>query len=138
MTLHPESSFVDGVLELVADIPPGRVMTYGDVAAVFGSRGARLVGQIMARYGADVPWWRVIRAGGHPPIGHEARALVHYRDEGTPLTGSTGPAGYRVDFAAARWSPGQDRSAPHGSPPPSPTTSVRSSRTPRHADSPFL
>ncbi|GAA3859563.1 hypothetical protein GCM10022381_00330 [Leifsonia kafniensis] len=110
MTLTPESSFVDGVLELVRDIPPGRVMTYGGVAAVFGSRGARLVGQIMARYGADVPWWRVIRAGGHPPIGHEARALTHYRDEGTPLTVSSGPAGYRIDFVVARWSPGQDRS----------------------------
>jgi alkylated DNA nucleotide flippase Atl1 len=109
MPLTPESSFVDGVLELVEDIPPGRVMTYGDIAAVFGSRGARLVGQIMARYGADVPWWRVIRAGGHPPIGHEEPALVHYRAEGTPVTPSSGAAGYRIDFAAARWSPGQDR-----------------------------
>lgn len=114
MTLPPESSFVDAVLELVADIPPGRVMSYGDIAAVFGSRGARLVGQIMARYGTDVPWWRVIRAGGHPPIGHESRALSHYRAEGTPLRETTGAAGYRIDFATARWSPGQDRSVPPG------------------------
>ena len=111
MALPPDSPFVAGVLDLVEDIPPGRVMTYGAIAAVFGSRGARLVGQIMARYGADVPWWRVIRAGGHPPIGHEARALTHYRDEGTPLTVSTTPAGYRIDVAAAGWSPGLDRAA---------------------------
>ena len=106
--LTPDSPFVARVLDLVEDIPPGRVMTYGEIAAVCGSRGARMVGQIMARYGTDVPWWRVIRAGGHPPIGHEVRALIHYREEGTPLTLSTGAAGYRID-AAARWSPGQDR-----------------------------
>jgi len=107
---HTPDTFVTRVLDLVDDIPPGRVMTYGGIAAVFGSRGARLVGQIMARYGADVPWWRVIRAGGHPPIGHEERALAHYRDEGTPLTVATGPAGYRIDLSAAGWSPGRGRS----------------------------
>lgn len=105
----PDTSFVARVLELVEDIPPGRVMTYGGVAAVLGSRGARLVGQIMARYGADVPWWRVIRSGGHPPTGHEERALAHYRDEGTPLTPSSGVAGYRITLAAAEWAPGRDR-----------------------------
>ena len=35
--------FTDRVLEVVAEIPSGRVMTYGDVAAVFGRRGARAV-----------------------------------------------------------------------------------------------
>ncbi|RXZ45755.1 MGMT family protein, partial [Agromyces binzhouensis] len=55
--------FVDAVLAVVSDIPPGTVMTYGDVAATLGSRGARAVGQVMARYGGDVPWWRVVRAG---------------------------------------------------------------------------
>lgn len=108
MRMAPEGSFVTDVLELVSEIPPGRVMTYGSVAAAFGSRGARLVGQIMARYGADVPWWRVIRAGGHPPIGHERRALEHYQLESTPVLPSTGEAGYRIDWAKARWSPGDD------------------------------
>jgi len=106
MRLAPESDFVTHVLGIVDSIPAGRVMTYGDVAAVLGSRGARVVGQIMAHYGADVPWWRVIRAGGHPPALHEARALPHYREEGTPLVlVSTAEAGYRVDYSAARWSP---------------------------------
>ena len=98
-----EPAFVSHVLGIVESIPPGRVMTYGDVAAVLGSRGARRVGQIMAHYGTGLPWWRVIRAGGHPPIGHEQRALLHYTSEGTQL--KTGPHGYRVDYAAARWSP---------------------------------
>nr|WP_235480457.1 MGMT family protein [Leifsonia sp. Leaf264] len=94
--------FVAAVLDIVDSIPPGHVMTYGDVAATLGSRGARVVGQVMARYGSDAPWWRVIRASGHPPIDHEERALVHYRAEGTPLV--TTDAGYRV-AASARWRP---------------------------------
>ena len=102
------------MLGVVESIPPGRVMTYGGVAAQLGSRASRAVGQVMARYGSDVAWWRVIRAGGHPPIGHEAQALPHYRAESTPLLWSTitttttttkTEAAYRVDYAAARWSP---------------------------------
>ena len=94
-------SFVERVLEVVDSIPPGRVMTYGDVAAVLGSRAARMVGQIMAYYGGTVPWWRVVRASGHPPANHEHIALQHYRAEGTPLLG-VGPARSRVDLRAAR------------------------------------
>jgi alkylated DNA nucleotide flippase Atl1 len=97
---QPARDLVGDVLDVVAAIPPGRVMTYGDVAAALGSRAARAVGSVMARYGHEVPWWRVVRAGGHPPTGHERRALEHYRLEGTPLRWS-GDA-FRVDLAAAR------------------------------------
>lgn len=111
---EPSESFVEAVLEVVADIPSGRVMTYGGVAAVLGSRGARVVGQVMARYGDEVPWWRVVRASGHPPLCHEGRALEHYLHEGTPLKGMDAErasredavAHYRVDLENARWSPG--------------------------------
>lgn len=97
--------FVDAVLAVVDDIPPGCVATYGDIAAMLGSRGARAVGQVMARYGADVPWWRVIRAGGRPPAGHAERARTQYELEGTPLRPSSDDDGYRIDLAAARWRP---------------------------------
>jgi len=104
--LSPESPFVAAVLDVVDAIPAGHVMTYGDVAATLGSRAARVVGQTMAQFGADAPWWRVIRAGGHPPIGHESRALVHYRAEKTPLLlGDSPETGYRVDLNRARWRP---------------------------------
>ncbi|WP_198418616.1 MGMT family protein [Cryobacterium lactosi] len=106
MRLSPESPFVAAVLDIVDAIPPGRVMTYGDVAATLGSRAARVVGQTMAQFGADAPWWRVIRAGGLPPIGHETRALAHYRAEKTPLLlGADPETGYRVDLSRARWRP---------------------------------
>jgi alkylated DNA nucleotide flippase Atl1 len=100
-----DDSFVKRVLEVVESIPPAHVMTYGDIAATLGSRAARVVGQVMAYYGADVPWWRVIRASGHPPSGHEQSALAHYRAESTPLLDSDAGAGYRVNLRVARWRP---------------------------------
>jgi alkylated DNA nucleotide flippase Atl1 len=99
----PADDFVSRVLEVVESIPEGRVMTYGDIAATLGSRASRAVGSVMARYGSDVAWWRVIRASGHPPIDHESRALEHYRAENTPMRWANGV--FRVDLAAARHVP---------------------------------
>ncbi|MGR0221031.1 MGMT family protein [Agromyces sp. ZXT2-6] len=100
---RPGDGFVEAVLAVVDDIPPGRVMTYGDVAAVLGSRGARAVGQVMARYGHSVPWWRVVRAGGRPPAGHAESARPHYDAEGVPLRPAADDDGYRIDLATCRW-----------------------------------
>jgi alkylated DNA nucleotide flippase Atl1 len=97
--------FTDRVLELVEAIPPGRVMTYGDVAWTFGRPGARAVGMVMRYHGSSVPWWRVLRAGGHPPTGHDVEARAHYETEGTPLLPADTPAGYRVDLTRAAWDP---------------------------------
>jgi alkylated DNA nucleotide flippase Atl1 len=98
----PAPDFVSRVLEVVASIPPGRAMAYGDVAAAVGTRAARAVGTVMSHYGSDVPWWRVVRASGHPALG--TRALEHLRAEGTPLKQSRDGA-YRVDLAVARHAP---------------------------------
>lgn len=99
----PVADFGLAVRQVVLAIPPGRVMTYGDVAAVLGSRASRAVGKVMAHEGADLPWWRVVRAGGLPPVRHEAAALQHYRAEGTPLV--QGTTAWRLDLRSARWSP---------------------------------
>ena len=48
------SEFADDVLDVVDQIPPGMVMTYGDIAELLGRGGARGVGSVMARYGSDV------------------------------------------------------------------------------------
>jgi alkylated DNA nucleotide flippase Atl1 len=101
---EPNEDFVSRVLAVVEEIPAGRAMSYGDVAAAIGSRAARGVGQVMAYYGSDVPWWRVVRASGHPALNHESRALEYYRAESTPLRWSASGV-FRVDLAAARWSP---------------------------------
>ncbi|UWD78893.1 MGMT family protein [Curtobacterium flaccumfaciens] len=102
--------FGAAVAEVVRMIPPGHVMTYGDVAAALGSRASRAVGKVMAHEGANLPWWRVVRAGGHPPVHHEARALEHYRVEGTPLV--QGTSTWRLDMRRARWSPATDADDP--------------------------
>lgn len=96
----PGEDFVSRVLEVVEAIPPGKVMSYGDVAAVLGSRAARAVGTVMARYGNEVPWWRVVRSDGRPALGHEDRALAHFEAEGTPLQLTA--SGYRVRMRVAR------------------------------------
>lgn len=103
MRAAPSAEFTEAVLDVVASIPAGSVMTYGDVAAVLGSRAARAVGNVMSWYGSDVPWWRVIRASGHPAAGHEDRALEHFRAEKTPLV--TTDDGYRVNLRLARHHP---------------------------------
>ncbi|MBI4940847.1 MAG: MGMT family protein [Actinobacteria bacterium] len=93
------SAFAEAVLDVGELVPPGRVMTYGDVAEYLGRGGPRAVGTVMARYGGAVPWWRVLRADGSPPQGHEAQALRHYRRERTPLRAG----GEKVDLSRARW-----------------------------------
>jgi alkylated DNA nucleotide flippase Atl1 len=100
----PDEDFVSRVLSVVEGIPEGRVMTYGSVAAAIGSRAARGVGQVMAYYGGDVPWWRVVRASGHPAPDHESRALEYFRAESTPLRWSASGV-FRVDLSAALWAP---------------------------------
>ena len=99
-------AFADAVRELVASIPPGRVMAYGEVAAVLGSRAARRVGRIMATDSEGLPWWRVVRASGLPPAGLHDRALPHYEEEGTPLTPAAPGADAPFRIARrARWMP---------------------------------
>ena len=102
--------FGAAVAEVVRTIPSGHVMTYGDVAAALGSRASRAVGKVMAHEGRTLPWWRVVRAGGLPPVHHEARALEMYRAEGTPLV--QGSTVWRVDMRRARWSPATDAGDP--------------------------
>jgi alkylated DNA nucleotide flippase Atl1 len=98
-----EDAFAEAVLDLVAQIPPGLVMSYGGIAAELGSRASRQVGKVMAHSGHGVPWWRVVHADGRPADGHEAEALEHYRAEGTPLRYRS--ADYRIAMRDAVWHP---------------------------------
>jgi alkylated DNA nucleotide flippase Atl1 len=92
-------AFAADVLDVVEAIPPGRVLTYGDVAEYLGEGGPRSVARVMSRYGSAVPWWRVLRADGTPAPPIARAALERYRAEGTPMR----PGGRRVDMARARW-----------------------------------
>jgi len=96
------TDFADRVLDVVDTIPPGRVMSYGDIAEYLGQGGPRQVGRVMALWGGGVAWWRVIHADGSFLAGHEREALARYRQEGTPLR-HTGDGQFRVDMRQARW-----------------------------------
>ncbi len=103
-------AYAERVLDVAELIPPGRVMTYGDVAEWLEEGGPRQVGRVMALYGGAAPWWRVVRADGVLLPGHEQRALGHYRDEGTPLKEAGRAAeGHlpRIDMRRARWDGGE-------------------------------
>ena len=64
--LTKPSTFTARVLTLVRRIPPGRVATYGDIAAAAGhARAARAVGNIMSGCSVrGVPCHRVVAAAG--------------------------------------------------------------------------
>ena len=68
---------------VILAIPPGEVMTYGEVAAEAGFPGAaRAVGGLLAKSGNDLPWWRVVAANGRLVPGHEAEHARRLRAEG--------------------------------------------------------
>ncbi|HYN67553.1 MAG TPA: MGMT family protein [Ornithinibacter sp.] len=92
--------YAESILDLVARVPSGRVVTYGDVAGLAGG-SALSVGNVMSRFGSGVPWWRVIRAGGLLPPGHEVEAARRLSEEGVPFRV---PA-ERVDLERCRWRP---------------------------------
>lgn len=60
-----EAKFKDEVYKLVGEIPAGKVMTYGQIAALCGKpNAARIVGQV-AHFGpTDLPWQRVVKKSG--------------------------------------------------------------------------
>jgi methylated-DNA-protein-cysteine methyltransferase-like protein len=99
-----DPSFREKVYAIVAQIPRGRVMTYGDIAALAGqAHAARIVGGI-AHFGpTDLPWQRVVNRFGDMASGYYGGKIGQQRDlenEGVPIEN------FRiVDFKERRWLP---------------------------------
>jgi methylated-DNA-protein-cysteine methyltransferase-like protein len=94
---------------VVERIPPGKVATYGLVAALAGRpRNARQVGYALAALpdGSDVPWQRVVNAAGRVSLrgagdlGHSGFQRHLLEEEGV-VFGLDG----RIDFARYLWRP---------------------------------
>lgn len=97
------------IYAVIRRIPPGRVATYGQIAALAGLPGrARLVGASLRDLpeGAPVPWQRVINAQGTVSTrpgglgvaeGYQRHLL---EEEGVELNESG-----RIDFERFRWDP---------------------------------
>lgn len=74
------------IWQAVSAIPPGRVATYGEVAAAAGlPNGARRVGRVLSRLppGTTLPWHRVINAQGRVSL---PAGSAGYREQVARLT----------------------------------------------------
>lgn len=103
---RPET-FRERVYAVVLRIPRGRVLTYGDVAALAGRpRAAREVGWIAHQGPAQLPWQRVVNRYGELASGYEGGREGHRRAlerEGVRVC----PDG-KVDLSRYRWTPQGD------------------------------
>ncbi len=100
-----DEQFKERVYALVAQIPQGHFMTYGQLAALCGEpRAAWEVGQIAHSGPTDLPWQRVVNkqgglAVGWPNGGQEAHRAV-LEAEGVEVGDD-----YKVDIARLQWWP---------------------------------
>ncbi|MFS2122590.1 MGMT family protein [Pseudomonas sp. Pseusp97] len=98
----------EAIFLVIAQVPEGCVITYGDVARLAGlGRSARLVGRILGQLpeGTRLPWHRVIASGGRISLplgtvsGNEQRARL--RAEGVRIHND------RVDIRRHGWPSGE-------------------------------
>ena len=85
----PDRNWARNVWQVVCDIPPGHVLTYGEVARLAGkSRWARRVSRAMRRAprGVELPWHRVVNAQGKISLPPDSRGFAEQKrrleDEG--------------------------------------------------------
>jgi methylated-DNA-protein-cysteine methyltransferase-like protein len=99
------SQFAKDVYALVELIPPGRVMSYGQVAALCGSpRSARIVGQVAHWGPPELPWQRVVNRQGRLAAGYTTGGREAQRRD-LEAEGVEVSPDYTVDVAALLWWP---------------------------------
>jgi methylated-DNA-protein-cysteine methyltransferase-like protein len=102
-----DADFKERVYAMVADIPKGRVMTYGQLAALAGAAWAAWeVGQIAHTGPTDLPWQRVVNKQGGLAAGWPGGG----RDTHKALLEADGVAvadDYIVDVKNLIWNPNQ-------------------------------
>lgn len=100
---RPKSSFRDEVYQIVAQIPKGRVMTYGQIAALCGRpRAARIVGGVAHFGDVSLPWQRVVKKDGSLAEGYPGGVSGHQKaleEEGIKFDD------HRLDTGVYLWRP---------------------------------
>lgn len=106
MPSRVDKQFQERVCSIVKNIPKGKVMTYGQIAALCGAAWAAWeVGQIAHRGPSDLPWQRVVSKSGGLAAGYPGGKLGHRKaleSEGVYVNES-----YEVDIKEILWIPGK-------------------------------
>jgi methylated-DNA-protein-cysteine methyltransferase-like protein len=99
-----DTEFKDRVYNIVAQIPEGRVATYGQVAAMAGAAWAAWeVGQIAHTGPTDLPWQRVVNKSGGLAKGYPGGMEGHKKvleAEGIEVNEE-----YKVNIGELLWQP---------------------------------
>lgn len=102
--MNPEANFAKRVNHIVAQIPRGRVMTYGQIAAICGNaRAARIVGGIAHFGNPNLPWQRVVNKSGGLASGYPGGREGHkaaLESEGIEVSDD-----YKVNVDKILWNP---------------------------------
>lgn len=98
------TGFREKVYQLMSELPPDKVTTYGDLAAMAGQpRAARIVGGIAHQGPDDLPWHRLVNKEGGLAIGYHGGQEVQRQileQDGITCTD------YKIDnFGERRWRP---------------------------------
>lgn len=98
------AGFRERIETVVAQIPCGRVMTYGQLAALCGNaRAARIVGGIAHFGDPNLPWQRVVNKRGGLALGYPGGRAGHkaaLEAEGIVVSDD-----YYVDVVRLLWTP---------------------------------
>lgn len=104
MAREVDGGFRGRVEALVAQIPAGRVMTYGQLAALCGNaRAARIVGGIAHFGDPALPWQRVVNKQGGLASGYPGGRAGHKQvleAEGIQVSDD-----YQIDVQSLLWQP---------------------------------
>lgn len=102
-----DAGFKQRVYDIVAQIPKGKVMTYGQIAGIAGAAWAAWeVGQIAHTGPENLPWQRVVNkkgglAAGYPGGGRDQHKAI-LESEGYEVSKE-----YTVNVSELLWQPNQ-------------------------------
>jgi len=100
--------FQEAILRVVRLVPPGRVVSYGQVAAYIGSpRAARQVGWALRSLEGtpDFPWWRVLNNAGKITIKGNLYNSAQMQKELLEAEGVLINAAFELDMERYRFRP---------------------------------
>jgi methylated-DNA-protein-cysteine methyltransferase-like protein len=99
-----DRGFSERVNAVVAGIPRGRVMTYGQIAALCGNaRSARIVGGLAHFGDPDLPWQRVVNKSGVLASGYPGGREGH--KQALEAEGVRVSQDLKVDVRGLLWQP---------------------------------